>query len=102
MNTDECWEALQNTLKQHSYSLCDITGILLTHHHSDHVGLVNRVVAKHDIPVYAHPNAIPRLKRDPEFLQMRVEFYKGLYEEMGCGEMGEKQVTYLQNAHDSK
>lgn len=98
MNTDECWEALQNTLKQNSYSLRDITGILLTHHHSDHVGLVNRVVAKHVIPVYAHSNALPRLKRDPEFLQMRVEFYKNLYEEMGCGEMGDKQVTYLQNA----
>lgn len=98
LNTEECWEALQDTLKQHGYTIHDITEILLTHHHSDHVGIVDRVIAKHDIPVYAHPNAIPRLKREVNFLQMRVEFFKHLYEEMGCGEMGEKQVAYLNNA----
>lgn len=98
LNTDECWEALQNTLKENGYTLHDLTEILLTHHHIDHVGLVNRVVSKHNIPVYAHPNALPRLKRDPDFLQMRVEFYKNLYKEMGCGAMGEKQVSYLRNA----
>lgn len=98
LNTDECWEALQNTLKENGYTFRDITEILLTHHHNDHIGIVNRVTAKHDIPVYAHSNAIPRLKREQNFLQMRVEFFKQLYEEMGCGEMGEKQVAYLNNA----
>ena len=97
-NTDECWEALQHTLKQNGYELHDITEILLTHHHIDHIGLVNRIVAKHPIPVYAHRNAIPRLTRDLDFLEMREAFFKQLYEEMGCGEMGEKQVAYLHNA----
>ena len=54
--------------------------------------------SKHPIPVYAHRNAIPRLTRDLDFLEMREAFFKQLYEEMGCGEMGEKQVTYLHNA----
>lgn len=98
LNTDDCWYALQTTLKVNGYTLHDITEILLTHHHVDHVGLVNRIVALHEIPVYAHPNAIPRLKRDHDFLQMRVEFFKQLYNEMGCGEMGERQVSYLSNS----
>lgn len=98
LNTDECWQALENTLKNNGFSMMDITEILLTHHHFDHVGLVNKIVEKHDIPVYAHPNAIPRLKRNPEFLQMRVDFYKQLYDVMGCGDRGERQVSYLQNA----
>ena len=62
-NTDECWEALQHTLKQNGYELHDITEILLTHHHIDHIGLVNRIVAKHPIPVYAHRNAIPKVNK---------------------------------------
>ena len=34
LNTDDCWNSLQMTLKDHDYTLTDITGILLTHHHT--------------------------------------------------------------------
>lgn len=98
MNDDVCWDALQHTLEENSLKLEDITEILLTHHHGDHVGLVNRITELHPIPVYAHSKSIPRLKRDPDFLSMRIEFYKRLYVQMGCGELGDKQVAYLFNA----
>lgn len=98
LNTEACWDALQNTLKEKGYTIRDISEILLTHHHIDHVGLVNRVVAEHDIPVYAHPNSLPRLKRDPGFLEMRIEFFNELYKQMDCGNMGEKQIDNLRNA----
>lgn len=98
LNTDACWDALQYTLKENGYNLHDITEILLTHHHIDHIGLVNQVVTKRDIPVYTHPNSLPRLKRDYEFLQMRIDFFHDLYQQMGCGPMGDRQVTYLRNA----
>ncbi|MGE7760977.1 MBL fold metallo-hydrolase [Peribacillus sp. NPDC097895] len=101
MNDDICWNALQETLKKNGYTLKDITEILLTHHHGDHVGLVNRITSLYPIPVYAHTKSVPRLKRDPDFLSMRIEFYKQLYLEMGCGELGEKQVAYLFNAVDN-
>ncbi|MCO0597530.1 MBL fold metallo-hydrolase [Peribacillus butanolivorans] len=101
MNDDVCWNALQNTLKENGFTIKDITEILLTHHHGDHVGLVNRITALHPIPVYAHSKSIPRLKRDPDFLSMRIEFYKQLYLHMGCGELGDKQVAYLFNAVDN-
>ena len=90
-----------NTLKENGFTIKDITEILLTHHHGDHVGLVNRITALHPIPVYAHSKSVPRLKRDPDFLSMRIEFYKQLYLQMGCGELGDKQVAYLFNAVDN-
>jgi glyoxylase-like metal-dependent hydrolase (beta-lactamase superfamily II) len=101
MNDEVCWNALQNTLTENGFTLEDLTEILLTHHHGDHVGLVNRITSIHPIPVYAHSKAIPRLKREPEFLGMRIEFYKQLYQQMGCGDQGNKQVAYLFNAVDN-
>lgn len=97
LNTEDCWNSLQKTLKNHDFTLTDITRILLTHHHMDHIGLVNRIVSAHSIPVYAHPYAILVLKRDKEYTKMRIEFFRKLYKEMGCGEIGDKQVVNLRN-----
>lgn len=98
MNDDVSWNSLLHVLKENGFSIEDITEILLTHHHGDHVGLVNRITSIHPIPVYAHSKSIPRLKRDPDFLNMRIDYYKQLYQQMGCGELGNKQVAYLFNA----
>lgn len=98
LNDESCWQGLQDVLKENGFTLSDLTEIILTHHHGDHAGLVNRITEQHPIPVYAHSKAIPRLKREPEFLNMRIEFYKELYQQMGCGELGSKQVAYLFNA----
>ncbi|MDE5411784.1 MBL fold metallo-hydrolase [Alkalihalobacterium chitinilyticum] len=89
------WQGLMEVLEKNNFHLHDITEILLTHHHIDHVGLVNQITEKHSVPVYAHPLSIPRLKRDNEFLKMRVDFFEQLYREMDCGDQGEKQVQYL-------
>lgn len=97
LNNDDCWNALQLTLKDHDYTLTDITGILLTHNHIDHIGLVNRIVSTHSIPVYSHPYAKHILKRDTQYMKMRIEFFRKLYQEMGCGEFGDKQVDDARN-----
>ncbi|MFD1705960.1 MBL fold metallo-hydrolase [Siminovitchia sediminis] len=97
-NHTQCWNALNDMLHNNDLAFNDITHIVLTHHHADHVGLVNKIVKKHPIPVYAHPLSIPRIKREPEFMQMRIEFFENLYEEMGCGERGKWQVQKLKEA----
>lgn len=97
-NDDTCWGALNKALSQNSLALTDITEIILTHHHIDHVGLVNRIVDVHPIPIYASPLSIPRLKRDENFLQLRMEYFTRLYREMGCGETGDKQILYLKKS----
>ncbi|SEA22134.1 Glyoxylase, beta-lactamase superfamily II [Thalassobacillus cyri] len=92
---NQYWQALQHTLKENGFNLNDLTGIVISHNHVDHCGLVNQIVEKHDVPVYSHEKAIPRLKRDPDFLQMRIGFYEDLYERFDCGERGKWQVDYL-------
>lgn len=98
IDTERCWEALLNTLSANEFSVKDISMILLTHNHHDHVGLVNRITQLIEVPVYAHPEAFLRLKRDQKFLLMRTQFFEELYREMGCGEAGEKQVQRLKEA----
>lgn len=81
---DSSWDKLQGVLKENGFTLNDLDAILLTHHHFDHVGLVNRIVEKHQIPVYAHEQSIVRLKRDATHLENRIQFFENLYKEMGC------------------
>ena len=97
-NNEQCWESLLTTLNGNGFGLKDLTEIILTHHHNDHAGLVNRIISQHPIPVYASPLSIPRLRRDQAFLEMRIEFYAKLYQEMGCGQTGVQQVEYLTKA----
>lgn len=95
MNDEACWNALIYTLEINDFSLSDLTGIILTHHHIDHAGLVDRIVSHNPVPVFVHPEAVPRLKRDPVFLERRADFFEKLYKEMGCGEAGEQQARFV-------
>ncbi len=98
MNDEACWNTLLHTLEVNNLSLSDLTGIILTHHHIDHVGLVDRIVSRHPIPVFVHKEAVPRLKREPAFLEKRADFFEKLYKEMGCGEAGEQQARFVREA----
>lgn len=98
LNNNECWNALNETLHKNNFGIKDISHIILTHHHIDHVGLVNRITSTNPVPVYAHPLAFPRLKREEEFIYRRIEFFSKLYKEMGCGEAGQEQVEHLWRA----
>lgn len=98
LNNQSCWDALLQTLKENDLTLENLSAIILTHHHFDHIGLVDTIVEKHPIPVYTSPLSIPRLTRDRHFLEMRVQFFEKLYREAGCGKMGEKRVKELTEA----
>jgi glyoxylase-like metal-dependent hydrolase (beta-lactamase superfamily II) len=100
-DNEACWNALLTGLKLNGYCLQDLTHILLTHSHQDHIGLVNRITSCMDIPVYAHKESLPRLKRDPGYLSMRIRFFEKLYREMGCGEIGNRQVEEMKTAMQS-
>ncbi|MGX9135447.1 MBL fold metallo-hydrolase [Rummeliibacillus sp. JY-2-4R] len=84
INHDSCWEHLNLTLAELEANVSDIECILLTHHHEDHVGLLKRILAVKDIPIYAHPIAIQRLQMDSSFFHMRYQFFDNLYKEMDC------------------
>ncbi|WP_343206466.1 MBL fold metallo-hydrolase [Bacillus sp. B15-48] len=98
INNKTNWNALCSTLAQNDLQVTDLTAIILTHHHYDHIGLVDKIVSKNPIPVFASSEAIPRLKRDRDFLEKRIQFYNSLYRQMGCGEMGIARVRDLKQA----
>jgi glyoxylase-like metal-dependent hydrolase (beta-lactamase superfamily II) len=98
LNNEDNRKALHTVLQNNGFFLEDLTEIVLTHNHVDHVGLVNWITENHPIPVYASNEAIPRLKRDSEFLEMRLVFFTKLYRMMGCGEAGDKQAAHLKQA----
>ncbi|WP_375794190.1 MBL fold metallo-hydrolase [Peribacillus frigoritolerans] len=95
IDSDECWDQFINTLSEIGYTLKDLSQIILTHTHEDHIGLVNRILSLREIPIYAHSKSIPRLKLDKGFQALRIKFYKQLYDEMGCGESGTRQIERL-------
>lgn len=85
VNTEECWDAFGDVLQQNGFEIDDIDAIILTHNHSDHIGLVNRIRTVKNMPLYAHKDAVIRLKRDPQFMMQRAQFFECHYKEMGCG-----------------
>ena len=97
IDTDLYWEEFIHVLKKNGFVVSDIDRILLTHHHEDHVGLVKRILAIKQIPVYAHVEAVHRLKMDQGFLTMRQNFLKKMYEEMNCLEEAQFRLAKLEN-----
>jgi glyoxylase-like metal-dependent hydrolase (beta-lactamase superfamily II) len=88
VNTDEAWNLFRASLTEAGTDVSQLDAVVLTHHHADHIGLVNRLTKERDLPVYIHPNGMDRVTRDREFLEKRATFFSELYDEMGCGTEG--------------
>lgn len=59
--SDREQERLQQKLDECVSRGSELAGILLTHHHPDHVGGVAALRARQELPVYAHPETVARL-----------------------------------------
>lgn len=93
LDHDIHWEHLEKALHTHGLHVDNLTAILLTHHHFDHLGLVYRIAERKDIPVYIQPYAIPKLKGDPEFLYKNYRFFRELLVRLNTGDFGIEQVN---------
>jgi glyoxylase-like metal-dependent hydrolase (beta-lactamase superfamily II) len=65
LNNDESWALVEQGVRAAGCEVSDIERVLLTHGHTDHVGLLRRVLDVADAKVYAHTYCAERL-RDPE------------------------------------
>jgi len=77
--TKEAWNLLHEELKRNHLQIKDIDQILLTHHHTDHVGLVDELLQMKEMKIYSHPLGGPYLQKEPSFIRLREQFYADLY-----------------------
>jgi glyoxylase-like metal-dependent hydrolase (beta-lactamase superfamily II) len=81
VKTEEAWESFQLQLHSLGLTPSDIEQVVLTHHHPDHVGLLDYL--SRDLPVYGHPINERWLLRTEAFFMEHDEFYKSLFIEFG-------------------
>ena len=80
-NTEEAWVAFQSQLKEIGYTPQDIDQIVITHHHPDHVGMLDYF--SEDVPVLGHPFNAPWLKKSQQFLVEQTNFFESLLVKFG-------------------
>jgi glyoxylase-like metal-dependent hydrolase (beta-lactamase superfamily II) len=84
VKTEEAWQALQQQLRTLGLTPKDIDQVVLTHHHPDHVGLLDYLPKS--LPVYGHPKCERWVYRTEEFFKVHNEFYQQLFVEFGIPE----------------
>lgn len=80
---ESSWELFNTALEERGLSIMDIEQVVLTHHHTDHVGMLDWLLEKNPIPVYAHPNCRPYLMHDKNYFKKAKEFFAKLFFEHG-------------------
>ena len=84
VKTDAAWNELIIQLKELGYSPGDIDQIVLTHHHPDHMGLIEHFPNLNTVA--AHPKLKPWLEREEAFFLRYEEFFYRMYKESGVPE----------------
>ncbi|MFS0643933.1 MBL fold metallo-hydrolase [Siminovitchia sp. 179-K 8D1 HS] len=79
VKTEEAWNAFLVQLQELGMRPEDIEQVILTHHHPDHVGLLEWLPK--DLPVYGHKYVRPWIEKDQSFFSAYDDFYKRLFRE---------------------
>ncbi|MEK4228564.1 MBL fold metallo-hydrolase [Solibacillus sp. FSL H8-0538] len=84
-------------LAEYGFTFESIDQILLTHHHEDHTGQVNRIIEHKAMPVFAHHLAIERVHFEQVYLHKKQDFFIRLYEEYGCSNFASERFKKMAN-----
>ncbi|TLS36417.1 MBL fold metallo-hydrolase [Pseudalkalibacillus caeni] len=80
--TKEAKESIARQIKEAGLSIDNIDQILLTHHHPDHVGLIN-TLSNEKTQLIGHWKNQPWINKDEAFLQHHETFFLDLYKQSG-------------------
>jgi len=95
--TEDAWQSLSQGIKNIGYEVSDIQQIVLTHHHVDHCGLLERVRQVSGARTFAHPLAVPYVELNEVFMAYHAQFFYELYTE--CG-VPEESLTIIDKFHN--
>ncbi|MEK7794269.1 MAG: MBL fold metallo-hydrolase [Candidatus Hydrogenedentota bacterium] len=95
LRTDETYEKLTAAFKENGYAISDLGGIIVTHGHRDHVGMLGRLAEESGAPVYAHPLVGRQSAAQLADAEGRRLFYVGIMHEFGVPEEVRDQVNSL-------
>jgi glyoxylase-like metal-dependent hydrolase (beta-lactamase superfamily II) len=84
--TEEAWESLKRQLRDRGYSPSDIEQVVLTHHHIDHVGLLDFLREAGEIRIIGHPRNRPWIRQDEAFYQNWYRYMEFLFRREGVEE----------------
>lgn len=82
--TDEAWESFKDQLAELKLKPEDIEQVILTHHHPDHVGLLDYL--RPDLEVYGHPLNERYIKKNAGFESEHQAFFEKIFPQFGIPE----------------
>ncbi|MCH1624864.1 MBL fold metallo-hydrolase [Fredinandcohnia quinoae] len=91
VKTNEAWQSLISQLKELGYVPSDIEQAVITHHHPDHVGLLDYF--REDLPIIGHPKNQPWISQDEQFFTSNEQFFVDLFTQLGIEPGFVKYVT---------
>jgi glyoxylase-like metal-dependent hydrolase (beta-lactamase superfamily II) len=79
--TEEAWKAFNEQLNDLGFRAEDLEQVVITHHHPDHVGLLDFL--PRDIPIIGHEHNDVWLQQDAQFFQFYREFFTDFFRKCG-------------------
>lgn len=79
--TEQSWDSFRHQLNQIGYKPEEIEQVILTHHHPDHVGMLD--FFRDDLPVIGHWRIEPWISQDDLFFTQYVAFFTTLFHQAG-------------------
>lgn len=79
--TEEAWQSFNEQLGEFGFRIQDIEQVIVTHHHPDHVGLLDYF--PNDMPIIGHEHNKVWLEQDAEFFKRYREFFTELFHRYG-------------------
>ncbi len=83
VGTEKTYQVLTAGMAQLGYKIADIGRLVITHHHTDHLGLAQRVVEESGAEVWCHPITRLWLERPGEVRQSFRKFSGQFFREAG-------------------
>ncbi|MBV7329238.1 MBL fold metallo-hydrolase [Chloroflexi bacterium TSY] len=83
LNTEECWQALEDGLQQQGLTMADIGRVVITHAHADHMGMAGRIVENSPAQIWVSDFVYEWAVNLHVMWQRRTDFYGNFLRTMG-------------------